>query len=502
MPFLFILAFFFLYILLVLRSIFSSIIGYKISKCLKLKYKKPIEDNSDSDEEVDIKKKSKIGLYFKSIFRSILNNFIWLRNVIVWGIREKSTFLQLRRLFNKVLGASLSFIVFFYLRIMTTSFQIFGCDYQPNGIYTLKESPDIVCFQGIWFIFLPLSILSIILFGIGAMIYFSILIINYKRWEKSESFILINRFTLKKYKKKFFYWQFFDSFRKLAFSLLTVFFKPMFLITIGIAIIFTGMMLNVHFIPYRKKFHNLMHYFVLMSTLMTLFAGLLLFVVDNNARSDVVIDPGLKQTLSYVLPIITIILIIGSNLVVVGMFLVDIYIRRKKAKKRVKRKLKKKEIEMEQEEKLTNTLNAIHGIVLDRNKSMVPWETEHDFHFKLIFDQQSDVEDDSKSMNEILSNLFSFRRARRKGFLIKRAGKRATLKILKKNETENSSKSTKELLKSRKNMRIEKMPNGFIIKSDFNGNITFITSTNKKSEKISVQDDDKFHEISVQREIE
>ena len=472
MPFIFILAFFFLYLLLVIRSEFAATIGIKISKCMKLKYKKPQESDDDSDED-DLEKSSKITFklikYVKTIIRMIINNIIWVRNIIVWGIREKTTALELRRLFNKVIGASLSFIVFFYLRIMTTSFQIFGCDYQPNGIYTLKESPDIVCFQGVWFVFLPLSILSIILFGVGAMIYYGILIINYKRWEKSETFILINRFSLKKYKKKFFYWQFFDSFRKLAFSLLTVFFKPMFLITIGIAIIFSGMMLNVHFIPYRKKFHNVMHYFVLMSTLMTLFAGLLLFVVDNNARAEVVIDPGLKNFLSFVLPVITVILIIGSNIIVISMFVYDLYIRRKKQKKRTKLEKKLKAEELEKEEKLSNVLDELHGMHMD-NKSFVPWETEHDFQFTVNFVENPEKEDESKSMNDILNNIFSFKRAKKKGFLITRAGKRAKSKILNKKMS-----SKRIMMKDDTSVFKKRMENGFQIKSDFQGEIAFIS---------------------------
>jgi hypothetical protein len=69
----------------------------------------------------------------------------------------------------------------------------------------------------------------------------------------------------------------------------------MFLITVRIAIIFIGMMLQVNFIPYRKKFHNLMDYFILMSTLITLFAGLLLFVVGRDGESNLIINPKLKS---------------------------------------------------------------------------------------------------------------------------------------------------------------------------------------------------------------
>jgi hypothetical protein len=109
-----------------------------------LKYKKPIplEDDSDSDEENQ--KKSKVILFCKQLMiEGILNNIIWVRNLIIWSFRQKSSLLDIRRMGNKIIGGYLSTISFFYLRIMTTSFKTFGCDSQPNGFYTFKESPDI-----------------------------------------------------------------------------------------------------------------------------------------------------------------------------------------------------------------------------------------------------------------------------------------------------------------------------------------------------------------------
>jgi hypothetical protein len=143
MPFLFLFAFISIYLIAVLRSVFAATIGFKIAKCLKLKYKKPLESENESDDE-EIKKKSKIKETCMNIVRGVSNVFIMARNFIVWCIRQKSTVVELRRLFNKIVGAYLSFISFFFLRIMTTSFQIFGCDWQPNGSYTFKESPDII----------------------------------------------------------------------------------------------------------------------------------------------------------------------------------------------------------------------------------------------------------------------------------------------------------------------------------------------------------------------
>jgi hypothetical protein len=147
MPFIFLIAFIFIYFLIVLRSLFAATIGIRIAGCLKLKFKKPLQESDDDSDDEEVQKKSKIVKFIKQICRLIGNIFIWIRNFSVWSIRQSSTILELRRIFNKIVGAYFSFISFFFLRIMTTSIQIFGCDWQPNGIYTFKESPDITWYS-------------------------------------------------------------------------------------------------------------------------------------------------------------------------------------------------------------------------------------------------------------------------------------------------------------------------------------------------------------------
>jgi hypothetical protein len=125
-----------------LRSLFAATIGWRIIKCLNIKYRKPI--SLDNEDEENNKKYSKVISFFKNFFvEGILNNIIWVRNLFIWGIKQKSSLLDIKRLGNKIIGGYLSTISFFYLRIMTTSFKTFGCDWQPNGSYTFKESPDI-----------------------------------------------------------------------------------------------------------------------------------------------------------------------------------------------------------------------------------------------------------------------------------------------------------------------------------------------------------------------
>jgi hypothetical protein len=208
-----------------------------------------------------------------------------------------------------------------------------------------------------------------------------------------------------------------------------VFFKPVFYITCGIAVVFSGMLAQVNFIPYRKKFHNLMEYFVLLSTLMTLMAGLLLFVVDRTGgASTLVIDPGLKSFLKFILPVITVIIVVVSNVVLIFMFAFDVYVRRKKTQKKKKRKRKLEAEIMENKMKVSQQLNELHGKNINYNEEL-PWETEHEFQFVVNFYEESEPEDTSTSINQIFEDIFSMKRGKRKVFLVSRAGSRTIQKF-------------------------------------------------------------------------
>jgi hypothetical protein len=197
---------------------------------------------------------------------------------------------------------------------------------------------------------------------------------------------------------------------------------------------------------------------------LTLFAGLLLFVVDRDG--GLVIDPGLQNFLKFSLPVITILLIVFSNIVVISMFLFDAYIRRKKDKKKLKKKRKLEAEKMEIDRKMSAVLDDLHGRRMNHDE-VVPWETEHDFKFTVNFEEEEEEEDKLTTMNDIIEYVFSFRRGKRKAFLITRAGKRAALKIKKKKNSEGEESNeniSKEFV----------MSNGFVIKTKFKGSISLI----------------------------
>jgi hypothetical protein len=238
------------------------------------------------------------------------------------------------------------------------------------------------------------------------------------------------------------------------------------------------MLAQVNYIPYRKKFHNLMEYFILLSTLLTLMAGLLLFVVDRTGgSSSLVIDPGLKSFLKYILPVITILIVVISNVVVLFMFVFDVYVRRKKTQKKLKKKRKLEAETLANKMKVSQYLNDLHGRNMNQNEEL-PWETEHEFKFTVDFNNDPEPEDTSTSMNQIFEDIFSIRRGTKKVFLISRAGNRTiqkftkSLKIKLPSEQETKVSSTKKV----------KLSNGFTIKSNYSGNVSLI----EKSQEVPV----------------
>jgi hypothetical protein len=151
LPFLFAVLYVFLYFVAVIRSLFAMRIGSAIAKKLKLRYKEPIflddEDDDDDKEKKKKKKKKSLKQKIKNLpvnFKIFIQNFfISIHNKIVWGIKEKSTAHDFKKLFTSFINSYLSLVALFYLKIMLTAFQPFGCIVHPNGKQTLKASLNI-----------------------------------------------------------------------------------------------------------------------------------------------------------------------------------------------------------------------------------------------------------------------------------------------------------------------------------------------------------------------
>jgi hypothetical protein len=179
-------------------------------------------------------------------------------------------------------------------------------------------------------------------------------------------------------------------------SLLNIFFSPQFVITFSIAIMFIALVLHLEFVPFKRKWHNLMEYIMLMATIFTLFFGLLFLGSDS-------LFPALRTFVE----VLSVTVIIVSNVLVIVMTIWDIYVRQKNIGKRKKK------------DKLLN----------EKNKELENLEEEFDFHFNWSKWNISSDEDSSLNMNEIIVDLFSIERLKKKLFLINRKGKRVATKV-------------------------------------------------------------------------
>jgi membrane protein implicated in regulation of membrane protease activity len=181
-------------------------------------------------------------------------------------------------------------------------------------------------------------------------------------------------------------------------SILNIFFTPQFVITFSIAIMFIALVLHLQFVPFKRKWHNLMEYIMLMATILTLFFGLLFLGSDA-------LFPALKTFVE----VLSVTVIIVSNVLVIIMTIWDIYVRQKNIGKR-----KKKERHLNEKNKVTEKLED---------------EEDYEFHFNWSKWNISSDEDSSLNMNEIIVDLFSFNRLKKKLFLINRKGKRVATKV-------------------------------------------------------------------------
>jgi hypothetical protein len=431
MPIAFFISFMILYSLLVIRSLFSIPIRALFSLCFKIRYIKPLTSVEDED---DSKKKNLFVDLCQSVLRTIRNAIGFILNFTIWYFTERSNGRELMKIFNRIVNSYFAFLSFSFIFIMTTASEVFVCTRQPDGISTLDASPDIICYQGTWLYMLPLTLFWYLLFGGGSFLYFVLIFFNFKKWSVSKNFKERNKFMLSRFKRKYFFWEAVVTLRKTILSILYIFLDDMLVIVAGIVLLFAGFLLHTNFVPFKRKFHNVMDYFVIIVTMTTLFFGLLFFVDDFPA--------GTKQPAEY----LSFSIIIISTLIVVLMILWDANTRRKNDKKKLRKKAMK--IAQMERSEIENSafLNDLHNKMHDEDMfklSQVPWDVDYEFQVFGFKTESETPEEDFKTMNDIFYALISPQRIRRKLFLIRRKGKSTTSKVIKK--FKKKTKEEKEL---------------------------------------------------------
>jgi hypothetical protein len=157
------------------------------------------------------------------------------------------------------------------------------------------------------------------------------------------------------------------------------------------------MVLQLTFVPFKRKLHNLFEYFILFVTLATLFIGLFFFV-------DLWTDTLSRDIVTW----ITFMLIIISLIISVLVILWDWRTRFIKNRIKINLKREKMKKQYEYEEKAIKVLEDLHEILPVDTKKM-PWD---DYKFSLYNNNSDDELSDDKfeDMNSILSDLFNVRR--------------------------------------------------------------------------------------------
>jgi hypothetical protein len=138
-----------------------------------------------------------------------------------------------------------------------------------------------------------------------------------------------------------------------------------------------------------------MEYLMLMSIILTLFFGLLFYSASLGKIEN--------DAIKIMIEIASVTVIVVSNVLTIGMTIWDIYTRQKNIGKRAK-KDKNDALGQEEEEEVQ--------------------EENFDFHFVWRKWNVSSSDDSTMTINQILEDLFSLRRVKRKLFLIQRKGRR------------------------------------------------------------------------------
>lgn len=411
-PFLVLAGFIFIYLLGEARNLLVYLCCSRV--CKKSHYVAFFEISKT--EEQTMRKAEKTC---KKIGYSIANSIIYLRNFALWFVSGVVTRKEMTVFRDNIFCSYLTFLFFAYSFLMTSATELYRCTWQPDGNLSLDLSPNILCFTSArWYLMAPFS--GIIFIGFNACVVFFYLYLFLRQNELSKPSIIRKfKFILHRYRTKYFYWHGLIILRKVLISLFIAFFRPIVVITLSMLVIAVGFFFHIQYIPFRRKFHNLMEYLVLLATLLTLFCGLLLYF-------DLFPFAEMKMAIQ----IIAIIIMISAAILVAFMVLWDYNTRRKKKDKRSKKKRKELFAEMQQR-KLKN-LPFDHIV-----KELMGSQTKYDengsvaFDPPLFWDVHHSDDENVDTIGDLIGNLFSWKRLKKKLFLIGRAKQRIQLRMKK-----------------------------------------------------------------------
>lgn len=242
------------FILELIRTLLTNIYGSFLKKNLKLLWTK--NDNN----------------YCTRLFSS------WKRSFGDFIATPKSR-RDLFEFMNQCIHTFVIIISFSYVFVVTKAAQIFNCVY-ISGIPYMDSDRSVICYQDNWWIFFTFSLLTLIVFGGGVTLLFGYILCCKKNF--SPSFHSRFRFLFIRFREERLYWEMIIILRKLLISVSILFFSsyPIMVILFSMFIIFVSFLLQLHHSPFKRIWHNIMEYCVLLATEFLLFNALLFYIDD------------------------------------------------------------------------------------------------------------------------------------------------------------------------------------------------------------------------------
>ncbi|KAL9643283.1 hypothetical protein ABK040_014739 [Willaertia magna] len=186
---------------------------------------------------------------------------------------------------DKFIHTFIVVVSFSYVFVITKAAEIFDCQSMIDGLgkvvhLYVGSSPDLYCFENDWWIYFAFALVTFLLFGLGTILLFAYIVYKKDQAVGNMKFYARFRFLFIRFRSGRLYWEIVIILRKLLISAAIIFFSnwPILVVLFTMFVIFISFILQTHHVPYRRVFHNVMEYIVLLSTEFLLFSGLLFYV--------------------------------------------------------------------------------------------------------------------------------------------------------------------------------------------------------------------------------
>ena len=210
----------------------------------------------------------------------------------------------------------------FYIFIITTTFEVFGCKNNKWGVDTLVANPEIECFSSQWYSeLLPPAIIFMVLYVVvlpGILMYGVYVVHSTEEKMNDRHFLFWSLFSsvVFKFKRSYRWWMFVVLGRKLTIAVVIASFpdSPVVQAFASIFVLFLCIVAQISVRPYRLAMLNTVDSFLASANLLILLCGVL-FYIDNFE----------SQTVWEMIVVISLILVASSIVFIIVVVSIEIY---------------------------------------------------------------------------------------------------------------------------------------------------------------------------------